>query len=68
MKLELTVEEKEALEKQHKRERDRRIADRIKAVLLFAEGWSQLQIAQALRICSETVHDHLEDYRESKKL
>lgn len=68
MKLELTFEEKQALEKQHKRERDRRIADRIKAVLLFAEGWEQLQIAQALRIRPETVHDHLEDYRDSKKL
>lgn len=68
MKLELTFEEKQALEKQHKKERDRRIADRIKAVLLFAEGWEQLQIAQALRIRPETVHDHLEDYRDSKKL
>ncbi len=68
MKLELSPEEKQALEKQHKRERDGRVRDRIKAVLLCAEGWSQLQIAQALRIRVETVHDHLEDYRKSKKL
>lgn len=68
MKLEITSEEKQALEKQHKRERDRRIADRIKAVLLHAEGWSQLQIAQALRIHADTVHDHLEDYKKYGKL
>lgn len=68
MKIELSNQEKQDLEAQHKRERDRRVADRIKAVLLFVEGWSQTQIAQALRIRSETVHDHLEDYRNSKKL
>lgn len=68
MKLLLTTEEKEDLEIRHKRERDGRIKDRIKAVLLFCEGWSQIQIAQALRIKPATVHDHLEDYRNSKKL
>ena len=68
MNVELSSEEKQALEKQHKRERDRRVADRIKAVLLNAEGWSQIQIAQALRIHADTVHDHLEDYKKSKKL
>lgn len=68
MKIELTKEEKEKLEREHKKTRDRRIADRIKAVLLHSEGWSQLQISQALRIRPETVHDHLEDYRQSKKL
>jgi len=38
MKLEISSEEKQALEKQHKRERDRRIRDRIKAILLHSEG------------------------------
>ncbi len=60
--------EKQALEIQHKRERDSRICDRIKAVLLSSEGWTQIQISQALRICPETVHDHLEDYKHSLKL
>lgn len=68
MNLELTSEEKQALEKQHKRERDGRIRDWIKAVLLYTEGWSQLQIAQALRIHADTVHDHLEDYKKLKEL
>lgn len=44
------------------------MADRIKAVLLNAEGWTQKQIAQALRILYGTVQDHLNDYKNSKKL
>ena len=68
MKIVLTIIEKEALELQHRKERDRRVADRIKAVLLTAEGWTQKQIAQALRIRYETVQDHLNDYQNSKKL
>jgi len=68
MKIEVTIKEKEELESQHRKERDRRVADRIKAVLLTAEGWTQKQIAQALRIRYETVQDHLNDYHNCKKL
>lgn len=68
MKIELTQKQKESLESQHKRERDGRVRDRIKAVLLQGEGWSQVQIAQALRIRAETVHDHLKDYETFQKL
>jgi transposase len=52
----------------HRKERDRRVADRFKAILLSAEGWTQQQIAQALRIRYETVQNHLNDYRNHKKL
>ena len=68
MKIELTTIEKKELELQHSKERDGRVRDRIKAVLLHTEGWTQKQIAQALRLHPETVHDHLEDYKQSKKL
>jgi transposase len=68
MKITLTAAEKKALEIDHKTERDSRVSDRIKAVLLHAEGWTQVQIAQALRISPETVHDHLQDYIDLKKL
>lgn len=64
----LSVEEKQTLENQHKLERDGRVRDRIKAVLLYSEGWTQLQISQALRIRPETVHDHIEDYKHVQKL
>ena len=52
----------------HRKTRDGRERDRIKAVLLRAEGWSLEQIAQALRIHLETVRDHLRDYGEAEKL
>lgn len=64
----MSIEEKQTLERQHRTERDKRVADRIKAVLLFSEGWTQVQIAQALRIHVNTVHDHLSEYLQSKKL
>lgn len=68
MKIKLTSEQKSALEIQHKKERDGRIRDRIKAVLLCAEGWTQIQIAQALRVRAETIHNHLNDYLNEEKL
>jgi transposase len=68
MKIELSKEEKEELEKRHRVERDGRVRDRIKAVLLNSEGWSGEEIAQALRIHQETVYDHLKDYRTQEKL
>ena len=43
-----TEDQKQKLEEQHKTERDSRICDRIKAVLLANEGWTQKQIAQAI--------------------
>src|SRR5271154_5125663 len=68
MQITLTEGEKKALEVQHRTERDSRVSDRIKAVVLSAEGWTQVDIAQALLISPETVHDHLREYIESKKL
>jgi transposase len=68
MNINLTDGQKKVLEKRHRTERDRRIADRIKAVLLTSEGWSQAQISQALRINEETVRKHLSDWISSNKL
>lgn len=58
-KITLTPEDKAKLEMQHKQERDVRICDRIKAVLLRSEGWKIDNIAQALRIHEETVREHI---------
>jgi transposase len=66
MKIVLSKEEKQKLEEQHTRERDSRICDRIKAVLF--EGWTQKQIAQALRIHETTVWGHLKEYLLEEKL
>ncbi|HNA62806.1 MAG TPA: hypothetical protein PKW79_06995 [Rhabdochlamydiaceae bacterium] len=53
---------------QHKRERDKRICDRIKAVLLFDGGWSIASTAKTLLLSEDAIRDHITEYRESKKL
>lgn len=68
MKIELAADQKKNLENRHRVERDGRVRDRIKAVLLSSEGWTNLQISQALRINPETVAQHLQDWHESEKL
>jgi len=64
----LTTEEKQKLEARHKKCRDKRECDRIKAVLLSDEGWSLLMIAQALRIHETSIKRHLEDFIKKEKL
>jgi transposase len=68
MKLNLTEEEKEALERRHDIERDKYICDRIKAVLLRSENWSIDRIAQALRLHRDTIRRHLAEYEKEEKL
>lgn len=60
--------ERARLTAQHKQERDQRIRDRIKAVLLHDKGWSLRQIAEVLLISDEAVRSHIQDYDISKKL
>ena len=59
---------RQALLQQHKKERDRRVADRIKAVILRDEGWTYDAIAEALLLSEEGVRQHLKDYESSGKL
>ncbi len=68
MKIHLTPTQKQALELMHDTCRDKRVCDRIKAVLLASEGWSAQMIVQALRIHESTVNRHLQDYFSQKKL
>ncbi len=68
MNIHLTEEQKIDLEAQHKQERDRKVGDRIKAILLSSEGWSQSHIAQALRIHETTVATHIKGYLNQNKL
>ncbi|MFT6987905.1 MAG: transposase [Psychromonas sp.] len=67
-KISLTPDQKSALELQHKKCRDQRECDRIKAVLLRDEDWSVPKIAQALRIHETNVLRHLKDFIKHKKL
>jgi transposase len=59
---------RQALLHQHKKERDRRVADRIKAVILRDDDWTYDAIAEALLLSEEGIRQHLKDYESSGKL
>ena len=58
----LDDQERARLKIQHKKERDKRICDRIKAVLLADKGWTPQQIAEALLISDQAARNHIEEY------
>ena len=64
----LSSDEVETLRTRHRNERDRRVCDRIKAVLLANEGWTYLMIAQALLLDDQTISRHIQEYKEKQKL
>jgi transposase len=64
----LNDQERTQLRVQHKRERDGRVRDRIKAVLLTDEGWTSQQIAKVLLISDQAVREHVQVYKTSNKL
>lgn len=64
----LTDSERVRLRTNHKYERDGRVRDRIKAVLLSDKGWTPQQIAEALMIDEDTVSRHLREYQTDEKL
>jgi transposase len=64
----LTEQQRVHLRDQHKRERDGRVRDRIKAVLLSDEGWTPQQIAKVLLISDQAVREHVQEYKTSEKL
>ncbi|HSX14285.1 MAG TPA: IS630 family transposase [Chlamydiales bacterium] len=64
----LNDHERVQLKLQHKQERDGRVRDRIKAVLLHDKGWSPQQIAEALLISDQAVRNHIENYTLCRKL
>lgn len=68
MKNFLSQSEKELLKAQHKKERDKRICDRIKAVLLYDKGWTLMQISEALLLSDNAIRQHIREYKESRKL
>lgn len=64
----LTDEERDLLKRQHRKERDGRVRDRLKVVLLKDMGWTYALIAEALFLDEDTVGRHLKEYQESRKL
>jgi transposase len=67
MQITLSYSEKLDLKARHKKSRDKRECDRIKAILLFAEDWSIDRIAQAVFKHPTSIIRHLNDYISSKK-
>ncbi|QZY97683.1 IS630 family transposase [Pantoea dispersa] len=68
MNIRLSPEQIAALEAQHRLSRDRRVCDRIRCVLLSAQGWSTAMIAQSQLIHETTVLRHIADYLHEDKL
>ena len=58
----LTPQQIAALKALHRKQRDRRFADRINAIILLGSGWSAANVAQALLIDKATVRNWLEEY------
>jgi transposase len=64
----LGKKERERLIQQHRKERDKRICDRIKAVLAHDDGYSYSEIAKILLLDDETIRRHIDDYLKNQKL
>src|SRR5450830_866437 len=64
----LTSSERASLKSAHSIERDRKIGDRMKVVLLADQGESLAMIAKFLLIDEQTARRHLKDYFDNDKL
>lgn len=64
----LTQDKLKDLKSLHKKERDGRVRDRIKAVLLINAGYTYEQVAEILLIDDETVRRHVQEFLSSEKL
>jgi DNA-binding NarL/FixJ family response regulator len=59
----LTQQERQDLRTRHKAEKDARVRDRIKAVLMADRGWTYKKIAEALLTDEVTVSHHVKEYQ-----
>ncbi|HEV3269767.1 MAG TPA: winged helix-turn-helix domain-containing protein, partial [Candidatus Rhabdochlamydia sp.] len=63
----LTQNEKGILKARHRQERDKRLCDRIKSILLLDDGWSCAQVAYALLLDEDTIRRYHKTYLEGGK-
>lgn len=68
MEKRLTKKERNELQIRHKKERDKRICDRIKAVLAYDDGYRYSEIAKLLLLDDETIRRHINDYFSTHKM
>ena len=64
----LDKKEREEIQARHRLEKDGKIRDRIKTVLLSDKGWSCEKIAEALLISERSIRNHISEYARSKKV
>ncbi len=64
----LSATERGDLMLSHRRERDGRIRDRIKAVLAYDDGYNYTEIAKILLLDDESIRRHIDDYEKHSKL
>src|SRR5271156_5648717 len=63
----LTQNEKDILKARHRQERDKRLCDRIKSILLLNKGWTYEAIAEALLLDDDTIRRYYKTYLEGGK-
>ena len=64
----LTPEERSLLKLRHRREKNRKVCDRIKAVLMHDDGYSYSEITRVLLIDDESIRRHVMEYFKKNKL
>jgi len=60
----LTAKQITKLKALHRKQRDRRLVDRLKAIVLLGSGWSVASVSQALLVDEKSVRLWLEKYRQ----
>ncbi len=68
MEKKLSSQEREALISYHKKIRDKRVCDRIKAVLAYDDGYTYTEISRILLLDDETIRRHISDYLSEQKI
>jgi len=64
----ISKEQREKLLNQHLREKNGKIRNRIKSVLLSDQGWTYRSISEALFLDEETISTHVREFRDKAKL
>ena len=62
----LTKKQVSRLKSLHKKQKDRRMAYRVNAIILLGTGWSLTEVSEALLLDTETLRKYVQKYQEGK--
>lgn len=68
MNISLTVKEKYDLKRMHRKTKNRQDADKIKAILMFSDGYTATEIAEILLLDDDTVRMWIKLYEEKENI